>query len=77
MSAEPTTPHPQSPAPEPPPGARPLLSLHAFTVLLGAAVIGAIAAGLAYAQDHSTADAAIAGGGLFLVAVPGLHHLIG
>ncbi|MBT2506551.1 hypothetical protein J7I98_11715 [Streptomyces sp. ISL-98] len=72
---------PPAPAPEPAqvpqPAERPLLSLHAFTVLLGAAAIGATAGFLVFAQSHSVAGAVAAGGGAFLLSVPALHKLIG
>lgn len=56
---------------------RPLLSLHAFTVLLGAAANGAVAGFLVHAQSYSMAGAVAAGGGVFLASVPALHKLIG
>jgi len=68
---------PQSPPDPPAPqGERPLLSVRAFTVLLGAAFIGALAASLLYVESHSAAGAMTAGGGTFLLTVPALHKLI-
>jgi hypothetical protein len=80
------SPQPEEPSQAAPPSAtpaapqsveRPLLSLHAFTVLLGAAAIGAVAGLLAHAQSHSLTGAVIAGGGAFAASVYGLHKLIG
>ncbi|MFF4951270.1 hypothetical protein ACWC2K_37165 [Streptomyces chattanoogensis] len=84
MPSDQTDPTPQpapAPAAEPvqvsQPAERPLLSLHAFTVLLGAAGIGATAGFLMFAQSHSVTGAMAAGGGAFLLSVPALHKLIG
>ncbi|TSB21872.1 hypothetical protein [Streptomyces benahoarensis] len=70
-------PAPPSEPPAPQPAETPLLSQHAFTVLLGAAAIGVAAGCVTFAQSHSPAGAVAAGGAAFLLSVPALHKLIG